>query len=156
MSDDVSNDIDDDGGFDPDSFPTVANADDSLPGSLELGVFSLSLSVADLDASIAFYGKLGFVVTGGDTESGWAILKNGETTLGLFHGMFDKNMLTFNPGLTPRMERIEQFTDIREVRRSLEAAGLSVDSAIEPDSTGPGSLTLIDPDGNPILVDQFF
>ena len=150
MSDDA------DGGFDPDSFPTVPTADDSLPGSLELGVFSLSLSVADIDASIAFYAKLGFVPTGGDTASGWAILKNGETTLGLFHGMFDRNMLTFNPGLTPRMERIEQFTDIRELQRSLEAAGLTVDSAIEPDSTGPGSITLTDPDGNPILIDQFF
>jgi catechol 2,3-dioxygenase-like lactoylglutathione lyase family enzyme len=151
MSDETS-----DGGFDPGSFPTVASADASLPGTVELGVFSLSLSVADLDASVEFYGKLGFVVTGGDAESGWVILKNGETTLGLFHAMFERNMLTFNPGLTPRMERIEQFTDIRDLQRSLEAAGLTVDSAIEPGSSGPGSLTLIDPDGNPILIDQFF
>jgi len=152
----VSDETHDDGGFDPDSFPTISSADASLPGTLELGVFSLSLSVADLAASVEFYGKLGFVPTGGDAESGWVILKNGETTLGLFHGMFERNMLTFNPGLTPRMERIEQFTDIRELQRSLEASGLSVDSAIEPGSTGPGSLTLIDPDGNPILIDQFF
>jgi catechol 2,3-dioxygenase-like lactoylglutathione lyase family enzyme len=145
-----------DGGFDPGTFPTVASADASLPGTVELGVFSLSLSVADLDASVEFYGKLGFVVTGGDAESGWVILKNGETTLGLFHAMFERNLLTFNPGLTPRMERIEQFTDIRDLQRSLEAAGLTVDSAIEPGSSGPGSLRLIDPDGNPILIDQFF
>ncbi|MGB0112240.1 MAG: VOC family protein [Ilumatobacteraceae bacterium] len=136
--------------------PTVPAADASLPGTLELGVFSLSLSVADMDASRAFYAKLGFVETGGDADSGWVILKNGETTLGLFHGMFDRNMLTFNPGLTPRMEQIESFTDVRDVVQSLEAAGLSVDSAIEPGSTGPGSITLIDPDGNPILIDQFF
>lgn len=152
----MSDDSSDDGGFDPGALATVASADASLPGTTELGVFSLSLSVADLAASVEFYAKLGFVETGGDAESGWLILKNGETTLGLFHGMFERNMLTFNPGLTPRMERIEQFTDIRELQRSLEASGLTVDSAIEPDSSGPGSLTLIDPDGNPILIDQFF
>ena len=146
----------DDGGFDPDTFPTIPSVDASLPGTLELGVFSLSLSVADLAASAEFYAKLGFVPTGGDADSGWVILKNGETTLGLFHAMFERNMLTFNPGLTPRMERIEQFADIRDLQRSLEAAGLTVDSMIEPDSSGPGSLTLIDPDGNPILIDQFF
>lgn len=146
----------DDGGFEPNELPTVASVDASLPGTMDLGVFSLSLSVADLDASVEFYGKLGFVPTGGDAESGWVILKNGETTLGLFHGMFERNMLTFNPGLTPRMERVEQFTDIRDLQRSLEGAGLTVDVAIEPDSSGPGSLTLVDPDGNPILIDQFF
>jgi catechol 2,3-dioxygenase-like lactoylglutathione lyase family enzyme len=155
MSDDTGDDTGE-GGFEPDSLPTVESSDTTLPGTMELGVFSLSLSVADLDASVEFYTKLGFVVTGGDADSGWTILKNGETTLGLFHGMFERNMLTFNPGLTPRMERIERFTDIRELQRSLEAAGLTVDSAIEPDSSGPGSLTLIDPDGNPILIDQFF
>ncbi len=155
MSDDTNNDTND-GGFDPVSFPTVPSADASLPGTLELGVFSLSLNVADLAASIDFYRKLGFAPTGGDAEAGWVILKNGETTLGLFHAMFERNMLTFNPGLTPRMERIEQFTDIRDLQRSLEDAGITVDSAIEPGSTGPGSLTVIDPDGNPILIDQFF
>jgi catechol 2,3-dioxygenase-like lactoylglutathione lyase family enzyme len=146
----------DDGGFDPQALPTVPTADHSLPGSVELGVFSLSLNVADLDASHDFYRKLGFVATGGDPDSGWLILKNGETTLGLFHGMFERNMLTFNPGLTTRMERIEAFTDIRDVKRSLEAAGLTVESTIEAGSSGPASLTLIDPDGNPILIDQFF
>jgi catechol 2,3-dioxygenase-like lactoylglutathione lyase family enzyme len=142
--------------FDPDGLPQVAEADPSLPGTLELGVFSISLAVADLDASEAFYSKLGFVTTGGDRESGWSIMKNGETTIGLFHGMFDRNMLTFNPGLTPRMERLERFTDVREIADRLRAAGIEVDSAIEPDSEGPGSITVIDPDGNPILIDQFF
>ena len=136
--------------------PTVPTADPSLPGTVELGVFSLSLSVADLGASRDFYTKLGFVETGGSADDGWLILKNGETTLGLFHGMFERNMLTFNPGLTARMERIDEFTDIRDLRRALEDAGLAVDSAIEPNSTGAGSITLTDPDGNPILIDQFF
>ncbi len=145
-----------DGGFDPEALPAVGAADPSLPGTLELGVFSLSLSVADLDASRDFYTKLGFVETGGSFDDGWLILKNGETTLGLFHGMFERNMLTFNPGLTPRMERLGDFTDVRDIQRSLEAAGLGVDSAIEPGSTGAGSIMLTDPDGNSILIDQFF
>ncbi len=145
-----------DGGFDPDAFPVVEPADPSLPGTVELGVFSLSLTVADLAASVAFYEKLGFEVTGGDADSGWLILKNGETTLGLFHGMFERNMLTFNPGLTPRMERLGSFTDVREIAEALEQAGIAVDRAIEPDSEGPGSITVVDPDGNPILIDQFF
>ncbi len=146
----------DDGGFDPATMPTAPAADPSLPGTLELGVFSLSLSVADLAASADFYRKLGFVATGGDADAGWIIMKNGDTTLGLFHGMFERNMLTFNPGLTARMELLERFTDIRELQRELEEAGIEVESAIEPGSDGPGSFTVIDPDGNPILVDQFF
>jgi catechol 2,3-dioxygenase-like lactoylglutathione lyase family enzyme len=146
----------DEGGFDPDAMPSIERSDPSLPGTLELGVFSLSLNVADLDASRQFYEQLGFAVTGGDPDQGWLILKNGETTLGLFHAMFERNMLTFNPGLTPRMERIESFTDVRELRDRLEAAGLDVDSAIEDGSAGAGSITLVDPDGNPILIDQFF
>lgn len=96
--------------FDPSTMPRIAHADPSLPGTLELGVFSLSLTVADLAASRAFYEALGFEVTGGDAHGGWLILKNGETTLGLFAGMFDRNMLTFNPGMTARMERLDSFT----------------------------------------------
>ncbi len=145
-----------DSDFDSDALPTVAAVDPTLPGTLELGVFSLSLSVADLGASRDFYTKLGFVETGGNADDGWLILKNGETTLGLFHGMFDRNMLTFNPGLTARMERVDEFTDIRDIQRTLEDAGLTIDSSIEPGSTGAGSITVIDPDGNPILIDQFF
>ena len=147
---------DDEGGFDADALPTVASADSALPGTLELGVFSLSLNVADLNASRDFYIKLGFVETGGSAADGWLILKNGETTLGLFHGMFERNMLTFNPGLTTRMERIDEYTDIRDIQHALSEAGVGVDSAIEPGSTGAGSITLIDPDGNPILINQFF
>lgn len=146
---------DDQGGFDPDSMPMVPSADSSLPGTVELGVFSMSLNVADLARSRAFYEKLGFEVTGGDAEGGWLILKNGETTLGLFSGMFERNMLTFNPGLTPRMERIEDYTDIREIAKAFEAAGIEVDQGPEGDS-GRASIMLTDPDGNPILIDQFF
>ena len=147
---------DDDGSFDPASLPTAPAAPTGLPGTVELGVFSLSLAVADLDASRRFYEALGFEVTGGDAEQNWLILKNGETTLGLFHGMFDSNMLTFNPGLTPRMERLESFTDIREIAQRLRDAGLELDAAPEPSSAGAASITLVDPDGNPVLIDQFF
>ncbi|MEZ5239992.1 MAG: VOC family protein [Microthrixaceae bacterium] len=136
--------------------PVVAAAPAGLPGSLELGVFSLSLSVADLDRSRAFYEVLGFEVTGGSADEGWLILKNGETTLGLFSGMFEGNMLTFNPGLTPRMERIESFTDVRDIAERLESAGLELAQRPEPGTEGPASLVVTDPDGNNILVDQFF
>ena len=149
MSDDAQS-------FDPDTLPRVPSADPSLPGNLELGVGSISLTVADLAASRQFYERLGFVVTGGDADQGWLILRNGETTLGLFHGMFDRNILTFNPGLTPRMERLEHFTDVRAIQEALERAGLSLDSRSDPTTTGAASITLTDPDGNPILIDQFF
>ncbi|MEZ5382779.1 MAG: VOC family protein [Microthrixaceae bacterium] len=136
--------------------PTVAFADDSLPGELELGAFSISLNVANLDASVAFYQDLGFVVTGGDAEGGWLVLKNGESTLGLFQGMFERNMLTFNPGLTNRMERIEHFTDVRELADKIDEAGHEMNVRPEPGSEGPASIMLTDPDGNPILIDQHF
>lgn len=148
--------VTDEGGFDPEALPTVAAADDSLPGTLELGAFSLSLAVADLDASRRFYEALGFEVTGGDADGGWLILKNGESTLGLFHGMFERNIVTFNPGLTSRMERLESFTDVREIERRLRAAGLELETAPEPGTEGAASITLVDPDGNPVLIDQFF
>ena len=128
---------------------------DDLPGTLELGVFSLSLAVADLDASLAFYSKLGFVEVGGSREERYLILKNGETTLGLFEGLFERNILTFNPGLTPRMERLQEFTDVRQVQQRLEQAGLEPVERVQTDE-GAGHLTLEDPDGNPILIDQFF
>lgn len=143
-------------GFDPASLPTVPASDPQLPGTTELGAFSLSLTVRDLEASRDFYTRLGFEVVGGVAEEGWLILKNGESTLGLFHGMFERNLLTFNPGLTNRMERLERFTDLRELQAQLEAAGLELDTRADPDGEGPASLTLTDPDGNPILLDQFF
>lgn len=139
-----------------DDLPRVPAADASQPGSVELGAFSISLNVADLEASRDFYQRLGFVVTGGEADQGWLILRNGESILGLFHGMFERNILTFNPGLTNRMERLESFTDVREVQARLEAAGLTPQTRVDPDGSGAGSITLLDPDGNPVLIDQFF
>lgn len=137
--------------------PTVSAADPSLPGELELGAFSVSLTVADLEVSRAFYAKLGFVVVGGDADADYLIMKNGETTIGLFHGMFESNILTFNPGLTNRMERLEEFTDIRSVQARLDDLGVELAQRIDDDSdSGPASISLLDPDGNVILVDQFF
>ncbi|MEO1061229.1 MAG: VOC family protein [Actinomycetota bacterium] len=127
-----------------------------MPGTLDVGAFSISLTVADLAASQAFYEHLGFVVTGGDPEQNWLILKNGDTTIGLFHGMFEHNVLTFNPGLTSRMERVESFTDVRDIQARLEAAGVEVLQRADPDDEGPASFLVLDPDDNPVLVDQFF
>lgn len=136
---------------------TVPEADPDLPGTLELGAFSISLNVADLDRSRAFYEALGFVVSGGDPDHDYLIMKNGESTIGLFHGMFDRNILTFNPGLTNRMERLESFLDVRDVQARLEASGIDLEQTVDPDSdAGAASITLVDPDGNPILIDQFF
>ncbi len=136
--------------------PTVPSAATDLPGTLDLGAFSISLAVSDLAASQAFYEHLGFVTTGGDAEQNWLILKNGEVTIGLFHGMFEENILTFNPGLTNRMERIESFTDVRAIQARLEEAGLELTERADPDGDGPASFVVVDPDGNPVLVDQFF
>lgn len=123
---------------------------------MELGAFSISLTVKDLSASRAFYEKLGFRVTGGGEEQNYLILANGETIIGLFHGMFEKNILTFNPGLNNRMEQLAEFTDVREIQRELKERGLELDVEADETSTGAASLVVTDPDGNPILVDQFF
>ena len=121
---------------------------------MDLGAFSISLTVADLERSRAFYEALGFEVTGGAPEQNYLILRNGESTLGLFHGMFDKNVLTFNPGIRGSdMSFPEAFDDVRQIADALEARGLEVERHIEGDS-GPAHVTLIDPDGNPILIDQ--
>ena len=123
---------------------------------MDLGAFSISLTVKDLSASRAFYEKLGFEATGGSEEESYLILMNGEALIGLFQGMFDKNILTFNPGLTNKKERLEEFTDVREIQRSLKEQGIEVMTEVDADTTGAGSLTLVDPDGNPVLIDQFF
>jgi len=139
----------------PDELPTAPSAPTGLPGRLELGAFSVSLSVADLEASRVFYEKLGFEVTGGAVEQNYLILKNGETTIGLFHGMFEGNILTFNPGLTNRMERLESYADVRAIQAALEDEGVQLQTRAE-DAAGPASITLTDPDGNAVLIDQFF
>ncbi len=121
---------------------------------MELGTFSVSLAVKDLEASRAFYEKLGFEQFAGDASQNWLILKNGSHTIGLFHGMFDKNILTFNPGWDQDAKPLDKFTDIRELKRQLVAAGVSVSASADESKSGPASFTLEDPDGNPILVDQ--
>ncbi len=138
--------------------PTVPQADLDLPGEMELGAFSVSLNVADLEKSKTFYETLGFVVTGGGAEYNYLILKNGETTIGLFHGMFESNILTFNPGLTNRMERLEKYLDVREIEQRLTDAGIKLETGVADDAgeSGPAHVALVDPDGNSILIDQFF
>ncbi len=121
---------------------------------MNLGAFSISLTVKDIAASRAFYEKLGFEVFGGDAEQNWLIMSNGPHKIGLFKGMFDKNILTFNPGWDQNAQKLESFTDVRELQKELEAAGLELATRADEDSSGPASLVLVDPDGNPILLDQ--
>jgi catechol 2,3-dioxygenase-like lactoylglutathione lyase family enzyme len=119
-----------------------------------LGAFSISLAVNDLEASRAFYEKFGFEVVGGDALENWLILKNGDHVIGLFQGMFEKNILTFNPGWDQNGEPLETFTDVRDLQRELKARGVELLTEADEASTGPASFTAVDPDGNPILVDQ--
>lgn len=121
---------------------------------MNLGAFSTSLAVKDIVASRAFYEKLGFEQVGGDQTQNWLIIRNGETTIGLFQGMFEGNILTFNPGWTGKAEPLDEFEDIREIQRRLKADGLALLSEADESTSGPASLTLIDPDGNTILLDQ--
>lgn len=121
---------------------------------MELGAFSVSLSVKDLAASKAFYEKFGFKVVGGDASQNWLIIRNGDHTIGLFQGMFEKNTLTFNPGWDKNGETASPFTDIRELQRELKSQGVKLLSEADETSSGPASFIALDPDGNPILVDQ--
>jgi lactoylglutathione lyase len=121
---------------------------------MDLGTFSVSLAVKDIAASKAFYQKLGFEIMGGNQEQNWLILKNGTTIIGLFQGMFEKNILTFNPGWDHDAQNLENFTDIREVQKELKARGITLNEEADETSTGPANFTLVDPDGNPILIDQ--
>jgi catechol 2,3-dioxygenase-like lactoylglutathione lyase family enzyme len=121
---------------------------------MELGAFSISLTVKDIQASKDFYQKLGFEVFGGDQSQNWLIMKNGDTVIGLFQGMFDKNMLTFNPGWDGEANQLGTFTDIRDLQRQLKVKGVELGSEADESTTGPASFLLMDPDGNPILFDQ--
>ena len=121
---------------------------------MQLGAFSVSLAVKDLAASSEFYGKLGFLPVGGDPDQNWQILRNGEVTIGLFCGMFEGNILTFNPGWDSQAQPVPTFTDVRELQRQLKAQGLQPTVEADESGSGPGSLILADPDGNTILVDQ--
>jgi catechol 2,3-dioxygenase-like lactoylglutathione lyase family enzyme len=122
--------------------------------ALPLGAFSVSLTVRDLPTSRAFYEKLGFRVFHGQAEQGWLIMRNGSATVGLFQGMFERNILTFNPGWDADAQALESFVDVRVLQRQLEARGLALQSRADETTTGPASLMLLDPDGNPILLDQ--
>jgi catechol 2,3-dioxygenase-like lactoylglutathione lyase family enzyme len=121
---------------------------------MHLGAFSVSLAVKDIAASRAFYEKFGFSVFHGDASQGWLILKNGDTVIGLFQGMFEKNLLTFNPGWDQSARPLPSFTDIRELQRRLKAQGVRLSTEADESTTGPAHFTAEDPDGNPILVDQ--
>ena len=121
---------------------------------MELGNFSISLAVKDINASKAFYEKLGFKVIMGDISQNWLILRNGEHTIGLFQGMFERNTLTFNPGWDRNNQNLGTFTDVRELQKQLKAQGVELMSEADESTTGPASFMLMDPDGNPILVDQ--
>jgi len=121
---------------------------------MELGAFSISLAVKDIEASKAFYEKFGFKVFGGNAAQKWLILKNGDHVIGLFQGMFEKNILTFNPGWDANAQKLASFTDVRELQRRLKAQGVQLVNEADETTTGPASFIAVDPDGNPILVDQ--
>ena len=121
---------------------------------MELGAFSVSLAVKDIAASKAFYEKLGFATMGGDQGQGWLILKNGSTVIGLFQGMFDKNILTFNPGWDQNAQNMDDFTDVRKIQSQLQAQGVTLIKTADDQSTGPAHIVFEDPDGNQIMLDQ--
>ena len=121
---------------------------------MQLGNFSLGLTVKDIEASRQFYEKLGFVKLMGDASKGWLILRNGDVVIGLFQGMFEKNTLTFNPGWDGNAQPLAQFTDVRELQRRLKAQGVVLATEADDSTTGPASFMVVDPDGNPILFDQ--
>ena len=121
---------------------------------MQLGAFSVSLTVKDLEASKAFYEKFGFKPFGGSAAHKWLILKNGDHIIGLFQGMFEKNILTFNPGWDQNAQKLGSFTDVRELQRQLKALGVAFATEADEKTTGPASFIAVDPDGNPVLVDQ--
>lgn len=121
---------------------------------MQLGAFSLSLTVKDIRASKDFYEKLGFEVVAGDIDQSCLIMKNDDTVIGLFHGMFEKNMLTFNPGWDQAEQNLDAFTDIRDLQKNLKGQGVDFTSEADENGQGPTSFIIEDPDGNPILFDQ--
>ena len=121
---------------------------------MNLGAFSISLAVKDIEASKAFYEKLGFEAFHGDIAQNWLIMKNGDLVIGLFQGMFERNILTFNPGWDNNAQPVEPYTDVRELQRQLKAQGVELMSETDENSAGPASFMVVDPDGNPVLFDQ--
>jgi len=133
-----------------DAAPAVSAEPEATP----LGAFSVSLAVKDIKASMAFYEKLGFTNVGGKLEQNWIILRNGTTTIGLFQGMFEDNIMTFNPGWSAEAKPLKEFLDVRELQARLKEQGVSLITEADPEGKGPASLVLADPDGNTILIDQ--
>jgi len=123
---------------------------------MPLGAFSVSLPVADLTASQAFYEALGFSVTGGNADENWLILRSGDTVIGLFHGMFAQPILTFNPGIDQQMQQLDDFTDVRDIQAALLGGGVELIEGTDPEGTDPAHIVLADPDGHRIMVDQFW
>ena len=133
------------------SHPTTQESQEE---SMKLGAFSVSLAVKDIKASKEFYEKLDFEEVGGNLEQNWLILRNGTTTIGLFQGMFEQNIMTFNPGWTSDNEALEDFQDVREIQKLLKERGLEMNPEADESTSGPASFVLVDPDGNPVLFDQ--
>lgn len=121
---------------------------------MQLGAFSISLSVKDIAASRSFYESLGFTEFAGNMEQNYLIMKNGDTLIGLFQGMFENNILTFNPGWDANAQALDSFTDVRRIQEHLKGQGIDLQSEADPKTTGPASITVVDPDGNTILIDQ--
>jgi lactoylglutathione lyase len=121
---------------------------------MDLGNFSVSLAVKDIEASRSFYEKLGFAPFMGDAAQNWLVLRNGDHVIGLFQSMFDRNTLTFNPGWDGDANALDTFTDVREIQRSLKSEGIEIVTEVDESGSGPGYLMVVDPDGNPILIDQ--
>lgn len=121
---------------------------------MKLGAFSISLAVKDIKRSKAFYEKLGFTDLGGNLDQNWVIMKNGDAVIGLFQGMFEDNILTFNPGWNQNAENVDEFQDVREIQKELKRQGINLIQEVDESTEGPGYITLEDPDGNQILIDQ--
>ena len=121
---------------------------------MELGAFSISLAVKNIESSRTFYENFGFKVIGGDASQNWLILRNGDHTIGLFQGMLEKNTLTFNPGWDKHAAQVDTFTDVRDLQRQLKSQGVELLTEADETTSGPASFVAVDPDGNPILVDQ--
>lgn len=121
---------------------------------MHLGAFSVSLAVKDISASRDFYAKLGFEEVGGSVDDNWLILRNGDHVIGLFQGMFDKNMLTFNPGWDQQCNNLETWDDVRKLQKQLRDQGVELEAEADESGAGPASVMVVDPDGNPILIDQ--
>jgi catechol 2,3-dioxygenase-like lactoylglutathione lyase family enzyme len=134
--------------------PTAQRGTTPKEHGMELGAFSISLAVKDIQASRKFYEKFGFKAFAGDPSKGMLILKNGDHVIGLFQGMFDKNILTFNPGWDSNGKKLAAFTDVRELQRQLKAQGVQFVKEADESPSGPASFLALDPDGNPVLVDQ--